>query len=238
MSRPADQSAPLPISARRLSGGATLPTLRGAERKVAEPGARRAVTAFSFAAAVWHGACRAGSVGGAGGGGGGVGGFFGGGGGGGGGGGAAPPPPPDLQPGITSSNEPSRLLAGQRCGAMARELAIVAVLVRHGAALRLAGARRRCWRARRRRRADPAPRVTARGLAGEPRRGVRAARRVLCRPGRRRTRRAARAGAVSARSCGRVCRAARRGTSARRADLPAAVPRFAGGVVAACRSWS
>jgi len=208
MSRPADQSAPLPISARRLSGGATLPTLRGAERKVAEPGARRAVTAFSFAAAVWHGACR------------------------------ARRPRADLQPGITSSTEPSRLLAGQRCGAMARELAIVAVLVRHGAALRLAGARRRCWRARRRRRADPAPRVTARGLAGEPRRGVRAARRVLCRPGRRRTRRAARAGAVSARSCGRVCRAARRGTSARRADLPAAVPRFAGGVVAACRSWS
>ncbi len=42
---PADQSARLPITG-PLSGGATLPTLRGAERKVAEPGARNAATAI------------------------------------------------------------------------------------------------------------------------------------------------------------------------------------------------
>jgi len=42
-------------------------------------------------------------------------------------------PRADLHPGIIRSNEPSRLLAGQLCGAMARELAIVVELVRHGA---------------------------------------------------------------------------------------------------------
>jgi hypothetical protein len=73
---------------------------------VAEPGARRAVTALPFAAAVSAGACR------------------------------ARRPRADLHPGISRSNEPSRRLAGQLCGAMARELAIALELVRHGAALR------------------------------------------------------------------------------------------------------
>ncbi len=44
-------------------------------------------------------------------------------------------------------------------------------LVRHGGALRSAGARRRCWRAWRHHAADAAPRVTVRGLAREPWRG-------------------------------------------------------------------
>ena len=44
---PADQSARLTITS-SLSGGATPPILRGAERTVAEPGARPATTAFLY----------------------------------------------------------------------------------------------------------------------------------------------------------------------------------------------
>jgi hypothetical protein len=59
-------------------------------------------------------------------------------------------------------------VAGQQCAAMARELTVLAALVRHGGAIRSAGARRRCRRARRRGRAGLAPRVIGAWPRGEP----------------------------------------------------------------------
>jgi hypothetical protein len=45
-------------------------------------------------------------------------------------------PRADLRPGIGREQQSARLLAGQQSAAMARELAVVAGLVRHGGALR------------------------------------------------------------------------------------------------------